>query len=68
MAGTGDVQGGGSSRHASESLSSREGLACVCLERDAGRGCGAQGGHSLPALCAGTGGVWPERPEVCLQS
>lgn len=44
------MQGDGGSRHASESLSSQEGLARICLEGDASGPCTAQGGCH-PLLC-----------------
>lgn len=58
-------QSDGGSRCESERLSSLEGLACLCLEGDGGKGCGHRK-MLPPALCGGTKGVWPGRPFVQL--
>lgn len=53
-------------RHASERLSSQEGrLVLAWREMQANMGAGK---IALPAVCAGTGGVWPKKSEVCLQN
>lgn len=58
--------GDGRGRHAPERLSSQESRLVLAL-REVQADVGA-GKMALPAMCAGSGEVWPKKSEACLQS